>query len=408
MSRLRIVSFCVQLLVFVAIPVILLVHLRQGATLRSFGDRLGFGLSGGASKNANQKAIWFHAASLGEVKQIEAVAGVLKAEHGYHILITTFTHAGAKWVRQNLPYATHKYAPIDIGIVVQKYMRAFKPCLLVLVEGDIWPNMINATKNSGTSIALVNARSSRSRSRFSKLYGEVTKKIDLITVPSLAVAEEFLTLGAERAKVHVVDSLKSSKMNVDHGLTRGFTDITGDRKIWAVASSHRSDEDLIYQVLEQSKSSCLTIWAPRHLSRVSAIEKQLEKMALKWAKRSNIADAASDIDVLILDSLGELGSVFDVADAVYLGGGQANEGGHNPFEPAMFGVPIISGPNIENHREAFNAPSVQPLVTFATTSEGVKTWLQSVLNAQDGVVVGPDFETENEAVTQTVRLLLNR
>lgn len=362
--------FLYQCITFVCIPVYLLIHLRQGAPINRFIERLGLNL--GPFQNGH--TIWFHAASLGEVKQIQVLAQQLMDNHNYNVVITTFTKAGADWVATNLPNVVHKFAPIDLSFCVAKFVSVFKPHTLAVIEGDIWPSLLHTLKKNSMSIALLNARSSKSRKRFKKFHFEAASYFDLVTCPDTAILDELTEAGFNSQKIKLIDSLKASQQDIDDNLATRINAIAQDRKILSIASTHESDEAVISQMLQGLKSKTkdnFIIWAPRHLRRASIVSKLLDQLSIKNRMRSEINEEPFSCDALILDTLGELPTVLSVSDAVYLGGGLGDEGGHNPFEPAHYGKPIASGPHVKNHRQAFDALAESGVIIYVTTAEEI-------------------------------------
>jgi 3-deoxy-D-manno-octulosonic-acid transferase len=398
--------FC-QVLILFAIPVFFVVHLRQGASLYRFLERLGLRLGSTRVFPPNHPTIWFHAASLGEVKQIQSLAQRLYQEQKFNILVTTFTHAGAEWVEQNLPFAVHKFAPLDIAPLVNRFVREYDPQQLVIVEGDIWPTLLNTARKNKISTTLLNARSSKSRKRFPKLYAKATSYFDLITCPTASILNEFLSLGIPSARVKLINSLKAAQQSVDEDLANKIRYTANGRKILVMASTHASDETTLLTVLQKLIStprSDFIIWAPRHMRRIPTISKLLSEIGISFEKRTDLPTSKPRSELLILDTLGELPTAFAVSDAVYLGGGLGNEGGHNPFEPAYFGLPIATGSNVENHQQAFDILMESGSLHFVENADDIFDFF-SANHAKNDEIAATSQKHFNSSVTETIKLL---
>jgi 3-deoxy-D-manno-octulosonic-acid transferase len=382
-------------------------HLRQGASIYRFLERLGLRLKSTNVFSPNHPTIWFHAVSLGEVKQIQLLAQRLHQEQKINILVTTFTHAGAEWVEQNLPFAIHKFAPLDMAPFVNRFVREFAPQQLVIVEGDIWPTLLNTTRKKQISTTLLNARSSKTRKRFPKLYAKATSYFDLITCPTDSILNEFLSLGIPSPRVKLINSLKAAQQPIDEDLANNIRCAANGRKISVMASTHASDEPILFEVLQKMNStpcSDFIIWAPRHMRRIPSISEQLSKIGISFVKRTELPTSKSGHELLILDTLGELPTAFAVSDAVYLGGGLGKEGGHNPFEPAYFGLPIATGSNVENHQQAFDILIESGSLHFVENADDIFDFF-SVNHVKNDEIAATSQKHFNSSVSETIKLL---
>lgn len=322
-----------------------------------------------------RKTIWFHGASLGEIKQAESIAHDLHENHGYDILITTFTDYGARWVEKAMPYATHRFFPADLGIFHKQIIRKFQPELAVILEGDLWPAQLRCLKNNKVPTALLNIRASKSRRKHPKLSSFLLRHFDLISAASPELLDELGDLGIPAVRTVLSQNLKSlpqthpiSRADVIDGFVRG-------QKFWIAASTHESDEDVVLTAAKAMTNARL-VWAPRHMERVGKISKALGDAGLDFDLRSQAHNPQSNI--LVLDTIGELTSVFKDSFAVYLGGGFGDEGGHNPSEPAQFGIPILSGPKVDNHAPAFETLEDQSRLSFVHSANDLITALEQL------------------------------
>lgn len=397
-----------QLVIMIAVPVFFLMHLRQNASKHRFPERLGLRLRDVGKFVPNNPTIWFHAASLGEVKQIQMLALQLHQEQNFNVLVTTFTQAGAEWVTQCLPFAIHKFAPIDASLFVTRFMRKYNPQSLVIVEGDIWPVLLHIANTKNIPITLLNARSSKSRKRFPNFHTKATSYFDLITCPTEDIRSEFLTMKISNNQVKLVDSLKASQQSIDENLTREIKTLARGRKVLVIASTHPSDEAILLDVLNSFKASFSThfiIWAPRHIRRTTAILQKLVSLDIRCIKRSDISNVNAECDAFILDTLGELSTAFALSNAVYLGGGLGAEGGHNPFEPAYFGIPIATGQNVKNHQQAFDILIPSGSIHFVKNAQDILSFFMAD-HQKNTATITLSQSRNNKGVDDTLNLLI--
>ena len=398
-----------QLIILCALPLFVFIHIRQSAPIHRFWERLGLRLRSSKKYTPENPTTWFHAASLGEVKQIQILAQRLHQEQNFNVVVTTFTLAGADWVQKNIPFAIHKFAPIDSHFFIARFMRKFNPQSLVIVEGDIWPVLLNSAYKKHIPITLLNARSSQSRKRNKRFYSKATSYFNLITCPTESIRSEFQALGINNNRIKLIDSLKASQQSVDADLATKIKTLSNNREVLVIASTHISDEAMLFDVLnnlQASFNSHFIIWAPRHLRRATAISQKLTSLDIPNIKRSDLPIATHKCDALILDTLGELSTAFAVSNAVYLGGGFGAEGGHNPFEPAYFGVPIATGPNVENHKQAFDVLMPSGSIYFVNQTQDILNFFTAKHQINIDTIALAQCRS-NKGVDDTLTLLRN-
>lgn len=313
------------------------------------------------------KVIWFHAASMGELKAIAAIIPLLrKSNPDIKPVITTITKTGRNKAKDLDMGADVYYAPLDLGFTVKKAIGLIKPSLLILVETEIWPSMITTANKAGIPIVIANARLSCKSSgnyKYVKPFMKaILNKIDLIMAQSDEDAARFLSLGAPEKNVQVFGNIKFDQVaNHQNGMIAedlaGYLDRSNNFVF--IAGSVREKEinpvvDAITANLANLKKLTAVI-AVRHLKNLNLLESALKQKGLSYIKRSELKPPANNIatpDILVLDTMGELAGLYSKADLSFVGGSLIPIGGHDPLEPASAGCAVCFGPYMENSLSA--------------------------------------------------------
>jgi 3-deoxy-D-manno-octulosonic-acid transferase len=310
-----------------------------------------------------QGGIWVHAVSVGEVLAISRlVHQLLERYPDTPVLITTATPTGAERVKALFgDEVEHRYAPIDLPWVVRRFLRAFRPRLLVLVETEIWPNLICHAKQAQVPILLANARlSHRSAQRYHRLAGltrEALRGISIIAPHGEADAERFVTLGARPADVRVTGSIKFDVYLP--GSLRERADVMrrdwgGQRPVWLAASTHEGEDELMLQahaVVRQQVEDALLVLVPRHPERFERVAQLVQDAGFPLVRRSEQRPCDETTGVFLGDSMGELTLFMGASDLAFMGGSLVPHGGHNILEAAAQGVAVAFGPHMFNFAE---------------------------------------------------------
>ena len=306
--------------------------------------------------------IWVHAVSVGELLAVAPlVQRMLQEWPDKAVLITNTTPTGSEQTQKLFgDRVEHTWFPFDIPLVTGAFLRHWAPQLIVMVETEIWPNLMVSAREQGIPVALVNARlsarSARGYARFGQFTRETLRDFSLIAAQSKSDDRRFRRIGADPEAMHVVGSIK---FDIDLAARRGELDVIKSelgseiksRPLWAAASTHPGEEQLVidaYQALSQRGFKTRLLIAPRHTNRTADIIKLLEKTGLSYQRRSEKAAINRDTDVLIVDTLGELSAFLGLADAAFIGGSLVPRGGHNPIEAAAWGCAVITGPHVIN------------------------------------------------------------
>ncbi len=356
------------LLAFAALsPYFVYQALRYKKYAGSLRERLGylpisFNLDG-------DQSIWIHAVSVGEALTARALASDLKRRYPrLRLFVSTTTMAGQQVAKSSLHDVDGVfYFPFDWTFIVRRTLSLVKPRLFVMVETEIWPNLLRECRRRDVRTALINGRiSPRSYPRYRTirpLFRRVLADIDRFCMQSDESARRIIDLGADAERVTVTGSLKFDSLELPsppaHGKPRDrvlrFFRISPHRAVIIAGSTLRGEESAVLRVLERVKLStpnALAIIAPRHPERFGEVERLSREAGFVTARRSELPiDAEPRADVVVLDSIGELAQLYQLATTVFVGGSLVDYGGHNILEPAIFGKPIVFGPHMENFKE---------------------------------------------------------
>jgi len=327
-------------------------HLRQGASVARLGER-----RGQATLPRPQGALlWVHAASVGEVAAVAPLAARLATTCGARLLVTTTTATGGEAVARLLPAALHQFLPADAPRDVARFLDRWRPDLAIMVESDLWPNLLATTRARRTPLALVNARASRSRRRMPRTQAALLAGFDLITTQDGAVRDAILALGLPPARVIAAGDLKAATPApaADPDVLARLAQSLGPRRRWAAVSTHPADLPQVlaaHAAARRLHPDLLLILVPRHPDRPGATDGVLPDMP-RWSRRET---PAPDAPVWVVDTIGDTGLVYALAPLVFLGGSFGPEGGHNPWEPALAGAAVLAGPRTPHAAAAYGA-----------------------------------------------------
>ncbi len=314
-------------------------------------------------KPDDRKTIWFHAASMGELKTITTILPEL-FEHDprLRIIITTVTKTG-KARALKLPYPVEAfYLPIDLKPAIDHVLKKVKPSVLVLVETELWPALIRQMHRAGTKIVVANGRISNKSFKFYEffiaIFSPVIRQLNYIMVQTKKDAEKYIRLGAIPQNVAVYGNTKFDLVLVQDkrppakelenylSIKDCFIFIAGSVRPGEIRSVVEA-----VSICSRKTDNLKTIIAPRHLKDLKDLEKNLRLSSLKYIKRTDLPKGTrSDVPILVLDTMGELGGLYRFADLAFVGGSLVDVGGHDPLEPASAGTAVCFGPHMDNCR----------------------------------------------------------
>ena len=320
-----------------------------------------------------EESIWIHAVSVGEALTARALAADLKARYPrLRLFLSTTTIAGQQVARRSLSNVDAVfYFPFDWAFIVRRTLKLVKPRLFVMMETEIWPNLLRECRRSGVKTVVINGRiSSRSYPRYRMIrpfFRRVLADVDRFCMQSDESARRLIELGADPARTTVTGSLKFDSLELPaataHGKPRErvlrFFRIGPQRTVLVAGSTVRGEEVAVLRAFARIKAaipSALAILAPRQPERFGEVERIARDAGFVTMRRSELPiDAEPRADVVVLDSIGELAQIYQLATAVFVGGSLVGHGGHNILEPAIFAKPIVFGSHMQNFREIADA-----------------------------------------------------
>ncbi|HEX4952237.1 MAG TPA: 3-deoxy-D-manno-octulosonic acid transferase [Thermoanaerobaculia bacterium] len=324
------------------------------------------GRLGGGSAPDPTPRLWLHAVSVGEVAVAATLARALPPE--LPLLVTTVTPTGQERARVAFSQqrAAIAYLPFDLGFALRRFLGRFRPTALVLVEGDYWPLLLARLAERDLPIVVVNGRvSDRSFGRLAALAGRWPRLLDAFFAPVARFgmqtgedARRLEALGVPAERVRVTGNLKyETTAPADQpDLLSLVRRLAAGRPVLVAGSTMAGEEEAVLGAFRRAGGGgrALLVLAPRHPERFAEVERLVARSGLAAARRSG-SPAAADLEVLLLDTLGELAALYALAEVAFIGGTLVPKGGHNPLEAARFGVPVVVGPSMENFREIADA-----------------------------------------------------
>jgi 3-deoxy-D-manno-octulosonic-acid transferase len=395
----RLYNRCVYLLynlllfaaLIVSMPWWLLQMWRHGKYRIGWRERLGL-VPDRLLNHSSENTIWVHAVSVGEVLAISRVIKELKAQlPDWRIVVSTTTDTGQRLAQQRFGGDDVFYLPLDLSFPVRAYFRALRPQMLVLAESEFWPNLLRWARRSGAVVAVVNARvSDRSLPgylRFRGLLRRVLQNVDLVLAQSEEDARRLVQIGAPEQRVQVSGNLKFEIIPPsDSDIAERFDEAAQRADIGPVivaGSTLEAEEEELLQMFEQVVAqypNALLVIAPRHPERFDAVALLLQWSGARVQRRSQWdGETLTPGSIFLLDTIGELASLYGFADLAFVGGSLVPRGGHNVLEAAQFAKPILVGPSTENFRdivEVFRRADALRVVTPETLAATVLQLLE--------------------------------
>jgi 3-deoxy-D-manno-octulosonic-acid transferase len=340
------------------------------------------------------ESIWIHAVSVGEVLTARALLPDLRERYpGLRIFLSTTTLSGQQVARTRLTEADDVFfLPFDLPPFVNRTLRLVRPRLFIMMETEIWPNLLRACRRQGVKTMLVNGRiSSRSYPRYRLARGffkMVLTDVDRFCMQGDESARRIIDIGADPAKVVVTGSLKFESLELPAvaagrgaGRVLRYFRIPPARPVFMAASTLKGEETPVlaaFAALRRSQPQALLIIAPRKPERFGETESLARAEGFRVVRRTELAvDAEPRAEVVVLDTIGELAPLFQVATIVFVGGSLVDQGGHNILEPAVHGKPIIFGPFMQNFAEiAATFLTSQAAIQVAGAAELTETVLR--------------------------------
>ena len=318
----------------------------------------------GLSKNkpsAGKSIIWIHAVSVGEVNaSMSLLRKLIEDFPGAEILVTTTTPTGSKLLLEKLgSKIKHQYLPVDIPFFINLFLKRWQPKMLILIETEIWPNLLSSCKKEGVYTALVNARLSEKSKinylKYSALITPILDSLDLLLAQFESDKSRFKEITTR--KIGLCGNLK-----FDQEVPEELYEISQSiRQSWAIeekfrptliaSSTHEGEEEIIldaFKKIYKQLPNSLLIIVPRHLERFSKVKQIIKNSGLAFATRSKKSEVTDNIQVLLGDTIGELNFLYSLADVAFVGGSLIDHGGQNLLEPSAQRLALLSGPSLRN------------------------------------------------------------
>ncbi len=313
-------------------------------------------------RSGNAPCLWFHAVSVGEVLQLEPIIAAWKKSHPeWEIVISTTTNTGMQVAQDKFKDALLCYCPLDFTWAVRRAFDRIRPSGFVLVELELWPNLISQAHRRTIPTAIINGRLSkksfRGYSRIRKLIRPLLQPFDCIAVQNETYRKRFEFLGSDPAGLHSVGSMKFDRLLTDRAATsvcelRAAFGLDDNSLVLMAGSTHSPEEQIVLETWKQLRGDfpeLRLILAPRHAERFEEVADLVRQNGFRLLRRSEEHKAKIDQDtVILLDTLGELSACWGLADIAYVGGTLTSRGGQNMMEPAAYGCAVLFGPNTWN------------------------------------------------------------
>ena len=404
------------------LPYWLLAMATNGKYREGLSERLGW-VPDRLREGDARKTIWVHAVSVGEVLAASRLVNELSAcAPQYRVLLSTTTRTGQRLARERTGATRAFYFPLDFPWIVLRYLRVLDPVLLVLVETELWPNLLTACRQAAIPVAVVNGRiSDRSLSRylrFRRVWTKILSGISIVLAQSQEDVKRMKAIGAPAGRVSFAGNLKFDVRSAEPApITRTLREkLPSGIRVLVCGSTLEGEEEILldaFQQLLKTIPDCVMILAPRHPERFGRVAQLLKNRNQQCVRRSNWMKRPAKIKpgtVVLLDSIGELASVYALASVAFVGGSLVPAGGHNPLEPAQFAVPVVMGNHYANFRAIIDTLLQAEALKLATT-ETLVPMLENLLTDDEaanalGVRALEVFHHESGATGRAVTALL--
>ena len=345
-----------------SLPYWLLEFAQHGKYRAGLGERLGR-IPARLRDPSHLPVIWIHAVSVGEVIAITGLVFELRRKFAdYRVVVSTTTATGQKMARQRFGEESVFYFPLDFQFAIRPYLRLLRPQLIVIAETEFWPNFLRLAHHSAAKIAVVNARiSDRSLPGYRRLRRIVTgvlRHVDLFLAQTEEDSRRLRDIGAIPERIEISGNLKfdvsiPSPPAIVDNLHLAFEGVNAG-PVLVCGSTMAGEESLLLQAFANilvSHPRAVMILAPRRPERFAEVAELLEKLHIRFWRRSEWRGEPIYGGVLLLDTIGELAALYALADVAFVGGSLVPTGGHNIIEPALYGVAIVAGNHTENFRD---------------------------------------------------------
>jgi 3-deoxy-D-manno-octulosonic-acid transferase len=411
-------SLLLAAVVILSLPWWAVQMLRLGKYRTGLAERLGFVPA--RLKDPGAGSIWVHAVSVGEVLAVSRLITELQSAYPEtQIFVSTTTATGQSLARERFGEARCFFMPLDLGFAVRSYLKALQPRMLLLAETEFWPNLLHLARKRGTTVTVVNARiSDRSFPRYRRFhwfFRRVLSHVDLFLTQTAADAERLRAIGAPTERVRISGNLKFDvRPHATSSLVQDLrTAITKDAPVMVCGSTAEGEEEVLLEAFQQNQRqfpATVMVLAPRHPERFDKVAGLIAARNIAFVRRSSWT-AATPVSggVFLLDSVGELASIYALADIAFVGGSLVPVGGHNILEPAQYGAAIVVGPHTFNFREIVSIFAQGEAIRVASAENITSQLLELLKNAAERQQLGRRakelFEQHAGATQRTLKAL---
>src|SRR5262245_19428040 len=348
---------------------------------------------------------WFHGVSVGEIHLLRQVLAAFRQRHpDWDCVVSTTTETGLQEAQKHFADLPVFFFPFDFSWAVRRALRRVDPQLIVLAEGELWPNFLLAAKARGATVVVVNGRlsphSARRYRRLRWLTGPLWRRLDLLAVQTRDYAEAFEAAGVPPERIQVTESVKYDGVHTDRNhervaLMRRLLGVGADDRVWVCGSTQAPEEEIaldIYKRLRDEVSGLRLVIVPRQRERFEEVAGLLRRSGVSFVRRSALIEPLADRNaVVLIDTIGELSAVWGLAEVAFVGGSlDGKRGGQNMIEPAAYGAAALFGPHVWNFRDAATrliaAGAADPVADAAALETAVRPPLAAT---PDGRPLGP-------------------
>lgn len=350
------------------LPFYYIVRVIQKKYLYGWREKLGFV----NPPDLGNKIIMLHGVSVGEVIALENLTKKIKETFpDYKIVITTGTRTGQEIAHKKYEKIADfiTYFPFDVSFAVKSFLEKIHPSVVLIAETELWPDFAYQCKKRNIPLFVINGRISDSTfnayKRLKFFFKHILKNYTGIYSQSIEDREKLVAIGAPPENTEFMGNLKFDIKKLDVSIDIG----KGDNKLIIAGSTHKGEDEIVLDAFKNVKAkvnNAKLLLASRHLERLPEIEEFVKKINLSYGFRSK-GDTFKDKDIILLDTMGELGKMYSICDFAFIGGSFNNTGGHNPLEAAAYNKPVITGPCIHNFKDIYS------ILTHTNAGKLVKT-----------------------------------
>ncbi|WP_086981678.1 lipid IV(A) 3-deoxy-D-manno-octulosonic acid transferase [Vibrio aphrogenes] len=418
-----VIRYFYTLLLFLLSPLLLVTLYKKKPGKPPFGSRWKehFGITP-VLKNQSQRPIWVHTVSVGETIAATPFIRALKQQYpNIPIVITTTTSTGAQQAEKLSDIAEHRYMPIDLPFAIKGFLKAIKPQKMLIMETELWPNVLHYAHQSGAPISVINARlSERSAQRYKKfqpIFNLLANNLSQILCQHTDDAERFIRLGIKNNKIKITGSLKfdiSITEEIKQKAQNLRATLGTNRFIWIAASTHEGEDDIIlsaHQKLLIKHPNALLILVPRHPERFHNVLLLCQNKKFNTVSRTSNQPVNLTTEIYLGDTMGEMMTLIGASDACFIGGSLIGNkvGGHNVLEPAALSKPIMTGPSYFNFTDIVERLNSCRALSITKNDNDIFNTLDSLISNDEmesmGKAAKSFVESNQGAIAKTLRII---